>query len=152
MVKKEKTLADVLLREMDHFCIVVKDIEEAVRYFSKMGIEFGDIELRVRSPDVNPTTLRGKLITYTLKVVKSKNTKPTLELEDVVEGRPLQKEFIEAKGQGVQHVCYYTEDLEVAIANFKELGIGVLQRPVAPHTWAMMDTAKMCGFHIEIHE
>lgn len=151
MGKEEKTLAE-LLGEMEHFCIVVEDIEEAVRYFSKMGFEFGDIKIRARSPDENPVTLRGKPITYKLKAVVARNTKPALELEEVVEGSPIQKEFIEARGHGVQHVCYYTPDIEVVIAKFKELGIDVIQRPLDPHRWAMMDTDRMCGFNIEIHE
>jgi len=151
MGQEEKTLAE-LLGDMEHYSMVVEDIEEAVKYFSAMGYKFGDIEIRARSPDNNPTMLRGKPITYTLKAAVARNTKPALELQEVVEGEPTQKELLDTKGPCVHHLGHLVTDMEVVIARFKELGIDAIQQPMERHRWAMMDTVDMCGTYIEIHE
>jgi hypothetical protein len=117
-----------------------------------MGYNFEPIHTRARSPTENPVILRGTPISYTLKAAVARNTTPALELTQVIEGDPTQKEFLETKGHSVHHVCYYAPDIEQTIAQFKQLGIDVIQRPVKKHTWAMLDTQKMCGYYIEIHE
>lgn len=144
MGKKDETIAE-LLGEMQHCCIVVKDVEETVKHFSKMGFEFADIRTdEIMRPD---TTLRGKPCPHRLKQAFSKNTKPAFQITEVFEGSPNQKEFIEAKGPGVHHICYSVDDLDVVVAKFKKLGINVLQ---AGSTWRFMDTSNMCGCIIEI--
>jgi len=144
MGTKDKTLFE-LLGEMQHVALSVKDTEEAVKYFSKMGVEFGDITIGER-PDA---TLRGKPSPHRLKQAMSKNIKPNFQITQIWDGNSSQREFFETKGLGVHHICYNVDDLQETVAKFKELGIDVLQESKALG-YCFMDTSKICGCVIEI--
>ena len=144
MGNKEKTIFE-LLGEMQHVALSVKDTDEAVNYFSKMGVEFGDISIGAR-PDV---ILRGKPSPHRLKQAMSKNVRPNFQITEIVDGSSSQREFFEAKGLGVHHLCYNVDDLQETVAKFKELGIDVLQESKALG-YCFMDTSKICGCVIEI--
>ena len=144
MGTKDKTIFE-LLGEMQHVAISVKDTEEAVKYFSKMGVKFGDINIGAR-PDA---TLRGKPSPHRLKQAMSTNIRPNFQITQIVDGTSSQREFYETKGLGVHHLCYNVDNLEETVAKFKELGIDVLQESKALG-YRFMDTSKICGFVIEI--
>jgi len=148
---EDKTLAD-LLGEMQHFCVVVDNIDRAIDFFSKMGYKFGEIRIIKRSGTI---ILRGKPVSYIFKGANAKNIKPALELTEVVEGEATQKEILEKNGPCIHHLCYSTSDLNEVIAKFKKLGIEavqILKDPSSPTRFAMIDLTKICGYYIEVTE
>jgi hypothetical protein len=83
---------------------------------------------------------------------------PLLELElcQVLEGRPIHQEFLEARGEGFHHLGMYVRDFRQEIKKWEEKGIQVLQWSLNPPQYpegsgyAYMDTEKLIGVIIEI--
>lgn len=60
----------------------------------------------------------------------------SVELIEVVSGQPYHKDFLEAHGEGVQHLGYMCDDYDGVLAKAGSLGIDVLM-------WAETDVAGM---------
>jgi catechol 2,3-dioxygenase-like lactoylglutathione lyase family enzyme len=60
----------------------------------------------------------------------------SVELIEVVSGQPYHKDFLEANGEGVQHLGYMCDDYDGVLAKAGSLGIDVLM-------WAETDVAGM---------
>lgn len=141
----------IQLGEVQHIAIAVRNVEESRKRLSKLGFEFGEIAYGSRSAE--QATLRGKPIAYKLRESYTTNMKPKFEVEETIEGKSCQKEFIEEKGEAVQHIAFHVEDLDAEIAKWKKNGVNALQVVKVPQgRWAMMDTMGICGFHFELIE
>jgi len=75
-----------------------------------------------------------------------------LELIQPLEGESIYKEFLEEKGEGVHHIASYeVDDLDRALAGFKELGIKVLQSGTwSGASFAYLDTEELLGTIVEL--
>jgi catechol 2,3-dioxygenase-like lactoylglutathione lyase family enzyme len=77
-----------------------------------------------------------------------------LELIQPLEGaRNDYRAFLDAKGGGIHHVLFETEDMDRAIEEFARKGVKVLQNGtgIRPGTrWALLDTQELVGFLIEL--
>jgi len=77
-----------------------------------------------------------------------------LELVQPLEGtRNAYWEFLQAKGEGIHHVLFETEDMDKAVEEFARQGVKVLQNGdgIRPGTrWALLDTQDLVGFLIEL--
>ncbi len=82
----------------------------------------------------------------------------SLELIEVVGGEPYHKDFLEAHGEGVQHLGYLSDDYDGVLARAGNLGIGVLMWaetdvPGMGHVrGAYLDTLELLGTLIEVIE
>jgi catechol 2,3-dioxygenase-like lactoylglutathione lyase family enzyme len=114
------------LTTIHHICIAVNNpLEKAMEYFSKLGWEFGEPYVIERKQGI----LRGKPVAYKVREAMTKNVQPPVELCAVLEGRPTQMEFLEAKGECVHHIAFMVNDLEAEIAKWDKQGLGkVVQR------------------------
>ena len=95
-----------------HICIVVKDIEKAKSYYESIGI--------------GPWVEYPPLVEYTkLNVMDEKGFFDTrfvythigdlqLQLAQPGEGKTIYKEFLETKGEGVFHIGFEVDDIDVA--------------------------------------
>lgn len=104
--------------------LVVRDVELAARFYERIGIgPFTD------GPSAVATERRiyGKLEPDA--VVKGLITKIgsfELELLQPVSGASIQAEFLRTHGEGVLHLCAYTDDLDRDIATMSDLGFPVI--------------------------
>ena len=77
-----------------------------------------------------------------------------LELIQPLEGtRNAYREFLDAKGGGIHHVLFETDDMDSALEEFAKKGIQVLQNGSgirAGTRWALLDTQDTVGFLIEL--
>lgn len=121
-----------------HICVVVKDLEKAVEYYtSKLGLgpfEFGDV-----------TTKRESIVRGEKRMLSFRGAHTEIspgigfELWEGTEGS-VWAEFLEAHGEGLHHLGFAVDDLEAEIAKWEKQGIKVLQRSVLPN-YAYMDAA-----------
>ena len=111
--------------KIDHIGVIVGDMAQAVEYYESLGIgPFKPFKKIV----VVEREIRGKSIPIdSLKVdVKIAKMGPIdLELLQPVKGESLWKEFLEAHGEGVQHLGFYADDLDGEEAKLIEKGINV---------------------------
>ena len=98
--------------KVDHIGIAVNNLDESVRFYQ----------------DVLGVALQGteEVTEQKVKVAFLPCGDTELELlESTAPDGPIAK-FIEAKGQGIQHIAYRVDDIEQAIAEMKEKGVRMI--------------------------
>jgi len=143
----------IMLREIVHVCVVVRDVEERARAFAeKFGI--GPWRIRVMKTPSNRASVRGEPVDYTLKFGHARVGPVVLELVETVEGRTIYQEFLEEHGEGLHHIGVPTPvPFEAELEKWRELGVEPLQanRMEDPEEgWAYMDTQGLVGCILEI--
>lgn len=110
-----------MLTKINHIGIAVKSLDESLPFYrDNLGMSFAGIEV------VEEQKVRVAM----LQIGESK-----IELlEPIAEDSPVAR-FIEKNGQGIHHVAYEVEDVEVAIAKLVEEGV------------RMIDQKPRCGAH-----
>ena len=75
----------------------------------------------------------------------------TFEVIESLEGETPVKEFLDKKGEGIQHIGFFVDDLDREIAKMTEKGFKVTQSADTPTVrWAYFDTDKVGGVSIEL--
>ena len=100
------------IKHIDHIGIAVKSIDQAKRFYSEiLGLKIEGIE-NVADQKVNVAFL--PITDSELELVES--THPD---------GPVAK-YIEAKGEGIQHIAFRVENIEQALAELKEKGVRLI--------------------------
>lgn len=101
-----------MVRKVDHIGIAVSNLDEAVKLYSEvLGLELHGTEV-VEEQKVKVAFLPVG------------DTEVEL-LESTSPDGPIAK-FIEAKGQGIQHIAFKVDDIEAALAEMKEKGLRLI--------------------------
>ena len=102
------------IKHIDHIGIAVKSIEEGKRFFTDiLGLRFEKEE----------TVEEQKVKTGFFPITDSE-----LELlESTAPDGPVAK-FIEARGEGVQHIAFRVEDIDDALKELKERGVRLIDQ------------------------
>ena len=128
--------------------IIVKDIEKAEKGFAKIGIgPFGPL-------NAEPTVrweAWGKPTEVKLKMRFSKVGPLEIELIEPISDC-MQKEYLETKGEGIQHFSFFVKDIDEVVEDMAEKGYRVVQRGWRAHGggYAFFDTEEDCGFMLEV--
>ena len=106
----------IKVKHIDHIGIAVKDLEQAGKFYVDcLGLTIEDVET---VPDQKVQVAFIPITDSEVELLKS--TEPD---------GPVAK-FIEAKGEGVQHIAYRVEDLEAALEELKAKGVRLIdQKP-----------------------
>jgi 4-hydroxyphenylpyruvate dioxygenase-like putative hemolysin len=113
---------------------VVRNLEKSIGEYERiMGVgPFMVVDFRPEKSFV-----KGRASAIHLKIGIAQLTPAlSVELIEVVSGQPYHKDFLEANGEGVQHLGYLCDDYDGVLAKAKSLGIDVLM-------WAETDVAGM---------
>ena len=145
--------ATVALKRPVQIGIVVRDLEQATQWLTSLfGIgPFRFIEWPNR-PD-SKYFYRGNEEHIKIRQAFVQVGPLELELIQPMEGdRNAYREFLEKKGGGIHHVLFEVDDMDGAVRNLSEKGIGVLQAGtgIRPGTrWTLLDTQELVGFLME---
>ena len=102
------------IKHIDHIGIAVKSIEEGKRFFTDiLGLKFEKTEIIEEQ----------KVKTGFFPIADSE-----LELLESTEPDGPVAKFIEARGQGVQHIAFRVENLDEALAELKERGVRLIDQ------------------------
>jgi hypothetical protein len=95
-----------LFGKVDQIGLVVSDVNKSIRdYVNHLGI--GPWWVKTFEPPLlSNTQLRGKPVEFTYNVALGYSGSTQLELIAPLEGPSLYKEFLEAKGEGINHLRY----------------------------------------------
>ena len=105
--------------KFDHVGIVVRDMDKAVEYYQSLGI--GPLEPSKRAHLVTDRKVYGK----PADDVKTKSRitqigQSYLEMIQPVSGESIQKKFLEAKGEGINHLGLFMDNLEKEVVKLNE--------------------------------
>ncbi len=102
------------IKHIDHIGIAVKSIEEGKRFFTDiLGLKLEKTEIIEEQ----------KVKTGFFPITDSE-----LELLESTEPDGPVAKFIEARGQGVQHIAFRVENLDEALAELKEKGVRLIDQ------------------------
>jgi methylmalonyl-CoA/ethylmalonyl-CoA epimerase len=101
--------------KFSHVGAVVRDVDEAVEYYQSLGIV---------DKATDRITMEGKKAKL---IGRSIHIGPLIiELWQPVRGETAQQEFLNTRGEGVNHIAFHVDDLAKERANLVEKGIPVL--------------------------
>lgn len=143
----------IILPEIVHVCIVVRNVEKTAETFSKkFGV--GPFRISVVHTPSTRASVRGKPMDYTLKFGHARVGPIKLELVETLEGQTIYQDFLNEHGEGLHHVGVTTPiPFDAELEKWRKEGIMPLQtnRMENPeHGWAYMDTSKLVGCILEI--
>ena len=128
--------------------VVVKDLDRTVSFLTALG--FGPF--RIRTADHPWATVRGKKVSYRVRLALSQQGPVQLELIEYQSGTTIQKEFLREKGEGIHHILFKVGDLKATLKKFSRRGIEVLQKDefVGGGGLAYLGTDRVGGIVMEV--
>jgi methylmalonyl-CoA/ethylmalonyl-CoA epimerase len=109
--------------------IVVRDVNKTIERLQSYG--FGPFESRTLPPD-REEWYRGKPFLLDVKISMAKLGDVQLELIQPTEGESLHKEFLDQKGEGIQHVMFAVDDFEREVEALTKKGADVVLKARMP--------------------
>jgi len=137
-----------------HVSVVVRDMDKAMEFYKSLGVgpfppligPGGKVTL------VNKTAM-GKASDYQIDLRHAEGGIGDLAFEVIqpLDGDTPVKEFLEKKGEGIQHIGFYVDDLDKEAAMLAQKGFKISQSGESPAVkWAYFDTDKVGGVSIEL--
>ncbi len=130
--------------------VVVEDLDRAVEYYSA---NFGIGPFKIFERHYEGVILRERNdAAYTVRIAIAPMGPVDFELIQVTEGESIHLEFLEKRGEGIEHLGFRVSDLDAEIEKFKQSGIKVTQsvRRKDGSGYAYMDTEKTGGILFEL--
>jgi catechol 2,3-dioxygenase-like lactoylglutathione lyase family enzyme len=118
------TLENAFISGVQQVALVVRDIDKTLEeYTNRLGIGPWWVSL-YGPPKMTDMRIRGKAISYSMKLALAWTGSTMWELIEPVDGPSIYKEFLEAHGEGLHHLLveYDGIDFDQAIATFTERG------------------------------
>ncbi len=137
-----------------HVSVVVRDMAKAMKFYEALGIGPFPPLLgpQGKVPLVNKT-LHGKPADWELDLRQAEGGVGDLTLEMIqpLEGDTPVKDFLEKKGEGIQHIGFFVDDMEQETAKMAEKGFRITQSGETPTVkWAYFGTDAVGGVSIEL--
>ena len=142
----------VKLPPVQQVCIVVKDIDRAIEYYTST---FGMGPFSVLDVDMEGVLLRGKPISAKIKVAFADSGPLQIELIQPVEGKSIYTEFLDSKGEGLHHLAFQVDDLDALLAELSKEGIEPIWHQRLPQfgiAFAYLNTDRIGGVIFELIE
>jgi methylmalonyl-CoA/ethylmalonyl-CoA epimerase len=136
----------VKLDDLDQICIVVKDVDKAIDYYSSL---FGWGPFFVIEPPDNEAIYKGELCRDRLKIAFALSGQIEIEFIQVKEGKTPHSDFLKEKGEGLHHLRFRVDDLEGTLAELAKDGIMQIWRRPKGHA-VYLNNEKMAGVTIEL--
>ncbi len=122
MARKKAATSSWKLKQIG---LVVKDMDKATERFSRLG--FAPFRAKTLPPDVREW-VKGKEGRADVKVMATMAGNIELELCQPVSGDSPHKDYLDSKGEGIQHVLFEVNNLEEEINRLTGLGCTVVLR------------------------
>jgi hypothetical protein len=143
----------IMLREIVHICVVVRDVETTAEAFAKkFGI--GPWRIRVVRSTSMKKGIQGQPSEFIIKFGWARLGPITLELAENVSGATILQEFLEKHGEGIHHIGLPTPvPFDSELDKWKKFGVDPLLATIMEDPeegWAYMDTENLVGCILEI--
>lgn len=132
-----------------HIGIVVKDIDETVKYY-KESFGFGPFEIRY--VDYPTATYYGQVSGYRGKRAFFFMGPIQIELIELVDGKTVHEDFLREKGEGLHHLGFWVDNIEESKRQAEAMGYRIIQSYTRQDNtgFAYLDSDKMGGVLFEI--
>ena len=129
--------------KLHHIAVIVRDIDKAVEYYQSLGI--ASVGREVVFPEAKPK-IRAKFVQI---------GPVPIEFIQPIEGESSNyKEFLDSKGEGVQHIAFAVDNLDEEMSKLVDKGVSVIVKGKAPAAFgsstAHFDTRQVGDFAIQL--
>lgn len=101
-----------MIKKISHIGVAVKNIEEARKLYEEVfGLKVGDIEVSEEQK---------------VKIAFIPVGDTRIELLEATDPQSPVAKFIESRGEGVHHIAFETDNIEVELSKFKEKGLRLI--------------------------
>ncbi len=114
-----QSISRVNLPAVGEIGLVVRDVDKTIEFYGSCGLG----PWRIKEMDFKGCVYNGKPCDCRLKLAFLDGPPVSIELVQVVEGETPFSEFLREKGEGVQHLGFFTNDLKGILAGFAKKGI-----------------------------
>ena len=128
--------------------LVVRNMEIAVERLSALG--FGPFIPKLLPPDSKVSDAGGNPSDSKVDVQRSMIGNVELELCQPVSGESPHQEFLDSKGEGIQHVLFEVQDLSEELARLTSSGATILLQVSFKGGGLAYVDLNTCGFIIEL--
>ena len=137
---------------LHHISIVVKDIDEAVKFYRSIGI--GPFEYYPPLEEYAKLNVPDEIGFHNLRIKVAQIGPIQIQLIQPGEGKSLYKDFLMRKGEGVFHLGFVVDDVDKSEAEVKKLGLRVLSsgRRKDGSGFSYLDTDKKGGVTLLIRQ
>ena len=136
-----------------HVSVMVKDIDKAIQHYDTLGVGPFPPTIGPKGVPLIAQSLRSQKSDFAMDLRYAESGFGGLKFEIVepLEGESIYKEFLDKKGEGVHHIAFTVDDLDVEIAQMAEKGFKVIQTgQTARGKFAYFDTDKVGGVVTEL--
>lgn len=144
-----------LLSYLEHIGVVVKDIDNAISYYRSLGInQFKSCQLKYNMREMWGKSVAPDVITAQMSMAEVGPLK--IELVQPIADGTHWMEFLKTKGEGIQHLGFFVEDIDKAEAELTGKGFKLVYRSrfTLPDGSgggnAYFDTSQVGGFMLEV--
>jgi methylmalonyl-CoA/ethylmalonyl-CoA epimerase len=126
--------------KFNHIGAVVRDVDQAVEYYQSLGIV---------DKATDRVTMEGKKAKLIGRFIHIGSL--LIELWQPVRGETVQQEFLDSRGEGVNHIAFHVDDLDREKEKMAEKGIPVVFTVRDEEGYmAYFDTRKVNNILIEL--
>lgn len=146
---KKKTTEKFPFSRIDQVGVVVRDLEQAVKYYSSLGIgPFEPLDLKRIERSVHGKPAED--VRNRSRVARMGSVQ--FELLQPVSGESVQKEFLEKRGEGINHLGFLVDDLDKEVNRLTAKGFTVISsvRYSGGGGVAYLDTDRIGGVLFEL--
>ena len=139
------------LSNVRHIGLIVRDIDKAIAHFQSLGIgPFEPLKVIITRREV-----QGKPVTIDSVKVKVRTAQMgdmQLELIEPDEGKSPWREFLETRGDGIEHLGFFVDDIDRETARMEEKGFKILRRGGFQNGGgnSFIDTSQAVGINMEL--
>jgi len=134
-----------------HIGIVVKNIDETIKYYERT---FGFGPFEIRYVDYPTATYYGQVAGYKGKRAFFFMGPIQIELIELVDGKTIHEDFLKEKGEGLHHLGFRVDNIKEVKKRAEEAGFKVIQGFTRQDNtgFAYLDSDKIGGVLFEISE
>ena len=137
-----------------HVSVAVRDMAKAEKFYEALGVgPFPPLLGPQGKVPLENKTLHGQPSDWELDLRHAEGGLGdiTFELIQPLEGDTPVKEFLEKKGECIQHIGFFVDDIDAETARLAEKGFKMTQSGETPTVrWAYYGTDEVGGFSIEL--
>jgi methylmalonyl-CoA epimerase len=126
---------------IDHLGIAVKSLEQARRFYEKLGVQVAKEEVVAHEK---------------VKVAMIPMGESRIELLEATSADSVVAKFIEKRGEGLHHVALHVPDLAAAVKNLKESGARLISDEIkigaGGHRYVFVHPSSAGGVLVELVE
>ena len=128
--------------------LVVKNMSDSIEKLSKLG--FGPFIPKYLPPDSVATGVNDSAYDAEIDVQRSTIGNVELELCQPVSGKSPHQEYLDTKGEGIQHILFEVQDLQSELNRLTEAGATVILHVKFKGGGLAYVGTNACGFIVEL--